>query len=609
MALNFKDLVIASQEYAKAERNKQTTKESISTEQLNDLVKQSIAMGGDTNANMLKLYEELKKQTSFFMANKKESTAVAEDKEEAAKIEKEQTDTLKKIAENTDPKNIKKEKKEEVKDSGLGLGAVITGITVALSALAGVISAYVKNIKFFLNLLTPDALKIKIGDTFSNIQKMFSEFGLKIQKILSESFTKLKSLFVFDETSNIGKIISKFKSGLDKFLIPFKEAFSTIQSLMSGSVKGLSFIGDIVSKISNTISSVGKYLSKIGVLFKGVFSVVEKIALPLFAIMTLWDTVKGTIEGFEKNGIIGAIGGAIKGLINSLIMAPLDMLKSAVSWITGAFGFDKVEQLLDAFSFEGMFSTFIDALTSPLDALSSIVDKVGGMIDEYIMQPLANAFAPVTEFFKSIKDSIVGFFEAIEIPKIGFTIPIINKEVSIGPFYPFKKAQTAPSTAQTAPSASTADTIKPTYGKTVNGEPDYETASAALMQSQDKLQRARDRRMGKQEPIDTSVATPSVIPNTNVVTATPSTAVVTAVSGTVTTVVTPEAPQPQAANAVYGASAENAAATQAVPSAPIVVAPTNITNNTKNEPVKYRGDTRNVDSTFTKMLNSRFMPV
>jgi hypothetical protein len=34
--------------------------------------------------------------------------------------------------------------------------------------------------------------------------------------------------------------------------------------------------------------------------------------------------------------------------------------------------------------------------------------------------------------------------QSISIPEIGFTIPVVNKKVSIGPFYPFGKAETKP---------------------------------------------------------------------------------------------------------------------------------------------------------------------
>jgi hypothetical protein len=63
---------------------------------------------------------------------------------------------------------------------------------------------------------------------------------------------------------------------------------------------------------------------------------------------------------------------------------------------------------------------------------------LGDTFQKYIADPLSEVFKPVTDFFKGIKDSVFGMLENIGIPEISFTIPVINKKVSVGPFYPFK---------------------------------------------------------------------------------------------------------------------------------------------------------------------------
>jgi hypothetical protein len=191
-------------------------------------------------------------------------------------------------------------------------------------------------------------------------------------------------------------------------------------------------------------------------------------------VMAVWDTIKGAIAGWEEGGLVGAIGGAIKGLFNSLVGGVLDLIKGAISWIAGALGFTAVEQFLDSFSFGDIFGSFVDAvlfipkkiqefIVSPIetmkkigaavmelwdkipeimgqffDAVMWLPNKLFALIDEYIVQPLSDVFKPVTDFFKKIKDQLFGFFEDFGIPEIGFTIPIIDKKVSIGPFYPFR---------------------------------------------------------------------------------------------------------------------------------------------------------------------------
>ena len=78
--------------------------------------------------------------------------------------------------------------------------------------------------------------------------------------------------------------------------------------------------------------------------------------------MTLIDTVKGAMAGFEEEGFIGGVKGAIKGLINSLIMMPLDLLKDLISWALDKLGFEEASKSLDSFSFQDMFSDFVDML-------------------------------------------------------------------------------------------------------------------------------------------------------------------------------------------------------------------------------------------------------
>ena len=70
----------------------------------------------------------------------------------------------------------------------------------------------------------------------------------------------------------------------------------------------------------------------------------------------MFDFVTGFIDGFKTEGnnilskFIDGIGGGLGKLVGNLIGIPLDLLKSGVSWIMGAIGFDKfAEEFLDKF--------------------------------------------------------------------------------------------------------------------------------------------------------------------------------------------------------------------------------------------------------------------
>ena len=90
-----------------------------------------------------------------------------------------------------------------------------------------------------------------------------------------------------------------------------KAAFSGIKSAFS--------ILDAGGPLMTTLGNIGR--------------VIGRLFLPFTLIMTAFDVVKGAIAGFEEDGFLGGLAGAFEGLFNSLIGAPLDLLKSAVAWV------------------------------------------------------------------------------------------------------------------------------------------------------------------------------------------------------------------------------------------------------------------------------------
>ena len=153
------------------------------------------------------------------------------------------------------------------------------------------------------------------------------------------------------------------------------------------------------------------------------------------------------------------------------------MIKGAISWIAGALGFTAVEEFLDSFSFEDLFSDLVDAILfipqtiqnfimHPIDSIM----KLGTIIMD-TFSGIVHVFDPVIDFFSGIGDSIIGMLEGIGIPEMGFTIPIIGKKVSIGPFYPFKKDSEAPADAPSTDAAGgTTKAVPPENDNPVSGQ-------------------------------------------------------------------------------------------------------------------------------------------
>jgi hypothetical protein len=388
----------------------------------------------------------------------------SEEKLENTKREERSISLLEEIAKNIGllKESEPEEKKPELE--GIGLGGILAGLAAAIGSIVGIIGAYVKQFKFFLKGFTYFVEEFKKAFKFLN-PKLYEdiakdiEMGLsKIRKVFSSigewvetTIGKFKKIFTFGEDSKIGKIITGFKQSISNFFEPLVEMFKgesklgkVISSLKTAAtmffepfliafqeLKGFFTsgpIGAIFKTLKNTIGFIGEGIAKFGSLFGKVAGIIGKLFLPLTIIMTIWDTVKGAIEGFEKDGIIGGITGAIKGLVDSVVMAPLDALKSIVSWIAEKFGFENISAFLDSFSFEEMFNSLFDTIPEAKKAFF-----------ESISTAFETVVTTIKDWFSSIGEGLIDALAGIGIPE--FTIPVpdwMGGPITLGPWYPFK---------------------------------------------------------------------------------------------------------------------------------------------------------------------------
>jgi hypothetical protein len=368
--------------------------------------------------------------SSTVVNNSNSSTAAVvkskEDKNEAQATEDKMISLLTNIEKNTrggggDAK--------EVKDpiSGIGLGGFATAIAVALGGIVGALRGQLKAIGYFANVLSPASVKkavtsfvVGLSMTFDLIKASLTEKFSSFVKFFDPVFDAVRMAFSMFKDSKLGKIVGELFIWIDKVFEPIKSVVSAFKDFFAGPGN------KAITSIFSIFDDIGKYIGKFTSVISDSGKIFGKLFFPFTVVMTIWDTVKGAMEGFEKEGYVGAISGAIKGFFNSLIFGPVDMIKDAAAWVMGVFGFDKAKQALESFNLEKMFSDFVDAIFHPIDT------------------------------FKKILGSIVGIFDGLKdftIPEIGFTIPVINKKVAVGPFKPF--ASGAPS-SDTTSSSSTA---------------------------------------------------------------------------------------------------------------------------------------------------------
>lgn len=169
---------------------------------------------------------------------------------------------------------------------------------------------------------------------------------------------------------------------------------------------------------------------------RNILKFVTKIFVPAMIIGSIVNGIVDAFKAFFNGGdfvdvLVAGLGGVLEFLTFGLLDA--DSLKAGIEWMGNAVDKYIVEPVKKFFSFMGdIFNKYI---TQPL---MNIGNQMYGLLDEYVLTPLSNLFAPVATFFRKIKNQLLSFFEDFGIPEIGFTIPIINKKVSIGPFYPFR---------------------------------------------------------------------------------------------------------------------------------------------------------------------------
>ena len=339
---------------------------------------------------------------------------------ETRRLQEEQVSLTRKLLENEEEKQSAT--KEKTGGSSFdGVGGILTALAAGLGAAVGYITGYVKMLKTLFQMMPPNKITTAIAGAFEAVIGAFSS----IKGIVAELFVGAKTaLAEMLGKSKIVGVIGGFLSPVFEFFASLKKGWDLMAEGSAFIKKGLDWIGGIVDAVKTFFGTASKMGGSFVKVFSGAMKIFEKLALPLTVIMGIYDTLKGAFKGWEEGGFIGAIRGAITGLINSIIGAPLDLLKSIVSWVLGAFGFDKAEKFLDSFSFEDIIEGFFKAIFAPLQ-----------LIQDLIMHPI--------DTIKKMGEQISSMLESIGIPEISFTIPIIDKKVSIGPFYPFKKSASA----------------------------------------------------------------------------------------------------------------------------------------------------------------------
>ena len=211
----------------------------------------------------------------------------------------------------------------------------------------------------------------RIGKLFSAIMKPFT---FPFEGAIDELSKPLKALFSGEE-GIISKIFRRIKTTFDALVEPIQKAFGLVTDAFKIFQEG--------STLMNTLGTVGR--------------VIGRLFYPFTLIMGIFDTVKGAIAGYEEGGFLGGIQGAIEGFFNSIVGAPLDLLKSGVEFILSKFGFEGAADALSGFSFENLIT---DIVFSPIEilkrAVNSLIEGIASLIEDVPL--MGNVAAKLREF-------------------------------------------------------------------------------------------------------------------------------------------------------------------------------------------------------------------
>jgi Flp pilus assembly pilin Flp len=267
-----------------------------------------------------------------------------------------------------------------------------------------------------------------INNISTTVRGAFSRLGTALKTLLpdpeavQDSFKALKGYFTRLRTffTTGGDDFMKFLTENSIFRV-LKNGFNSIKNLLFGSFEGdeiklvKDFIGNIGKRISAFFEPIKNFFSfgenstfgKIVARLKSVFSfaqegsgfakmlgtvgrVIGRLAWPITLIMSVIDAVTGAFKGFVNtegtilDKVIGGIAGGISGLLEGLIGMPLDLLKSAVSWIAGKLGFEEAETFLDSFNFVDIIR---DIVMSPIvmlkRAFNGILEIIASAVEAF----------------------------------------------------------------------------------------------------------------------------------------------------------------------------------------------------------------------------------
>lgn len=304
--------------------------------------------------------------------------------------------------------------------SWLGLAAsLVTGLVAGGMAF---IANYLKGLQTLWSGITK-ALKIDgiILKLFNVVKNGFMYIDDLISKGFSKAWGFISKVFDNKLFATVANFFTKMFNGfakltgltgiMDEFADLWKNAkgiFGMIFGPESAMAKFFGFFGKGGGGFISYFDDLLKFFQPLTSFFKGLGSILGKLAVPLQVIMSIWDTVSGALDGWNKtegtfmDKLFGAIQGGLSGLLNGLIGGLLDLLKDGLSWILEFFGMKDAAAWLDSFSFKDMITNTINAIGGFIKGIINSVIEFFQQAPGQMIESISNAVANIGQAAKDV---------------------------------------------------------------------------------------------------------------------------------------------------------------------------------------------------------------
>lgn len=209
------------------------------------------------------------------------------------------------------------------------------------------------------------ALKFEpVRDSVIKIVDFWNEKFMPFMGELNEKFNA-----IVDKIPGLTSEGVKFAAIFTLFLAQFK----TFRGIFKG-------ISDTIVKMVSSAKNIGQSLSSARGVLSKLGGAVSKAFLPLNIILAGFHAIRGALEGFEEDGILGAIRGAIEGVFHGMVSSILDGLKNVIAWVADLFGFEGLAEWLRDFSFRDRFQEGFDQLWENIGWIADQFKALGSNI-------------------------------------------------------------------------------------------------------------------------------------------------------------------------------------------------------------------------------------